>query len=345
MTLADPNSVLLERRASVLGPAYRLFYRDPIHIVRGNGTRLYDVDGVEYLDAYNNVPAVGHCHPAVVAAQSKQAGVLNTHTRYLSTELVEYAERLVDTFPDELSNVMFTCTGSESVDLALRIARHGRSGTGVVVTQNAYHGTTAAAAAISPSLGASMPLGADVRVVPAPRPNAGQNVGEKFAADVSAVIEDLHRHGHGVAALITDTIFSSDGVYPDPSGFLQPAVDAVRRSGGVFIADEVQPGFGRTGDGMWGFTRHGITPDLVVMGKPMGNGMPIAALVARPELLAEFGRQVRYFNTFGGNPVAIAAANAVLDVIEQESGVKLEVLKVDGESRIGPTQRRTRSGH
>jgi len=320
MTLTrNDNLSLQDRRARVLGPAYRLFYREPVQMARGAGTRLYDADGVEYLDAYNNVPAVGHCHPRVVEAQSRQARILNTHTRYLSPGVVDYAERLVATFPKALSNVMFTCTGSESVDLALRIARHGRAGTGVVVTENAYHGTTAAAAAISPSLGAAMPLGADVRGVPAPRQIDGVDVGAKLAADVSAAIDDLNRHGHGVAALVTDTIFSSDGVHPDPAGFLQPAVDAVHRAGGVFIADEVQPGFGRTGAGMWGFDRHGIVPDIVVMGKPMGNGMPIAAVVTRPELLAEFGSTVRYFNTFGGNPVAIAAANAVLDVIEDEN--------------------------
>lgn len=319
MTLAErqQRASLLQRRADVLGPAYRLFYRDPVEMVRGEGTKLYDADGVEYLDAYNNVPSVGHCHPRVVAAQSDQARLLNTHTRYLGSAVIDYAERLVATFPSELSNVMFTCTGSESVDLALRIARFGGRGTGVIVTDNAYHGTTAAAAAISPSLGSGQPLGADVRVVPAPRPRDA-DVADRFAADVAAAADDLTRHGHGVAALVTDTIFSSDGVHPGPAGLLAAAVDVVRAAGGLFIADEVQPGFGRTGAGMWGFDRHAVTPDLVVMGKPMGNGMPIAATVIRPELLHEFGSQVRYFNTFAGNPVAIAAAGAVLDVIEDE---------------------------
>ncbi|WP_037138643.1 aspartate aminotransferase family protein [Rhodococcoides fascians] len=319
MTATEQTSLTLtERRARVLGPAYRLFYREPVEIVRGAGTRLFDVDGVEYLDAYNNVPSVGHCHPKVVEAQSRQAATLNTHTRYLGHALVDYAERLVATFPAELSNVMFTCTGSEAVDLALRVARYTSKGTGVIVTENAYHGTTAAAAAVSPSLGAAMQLGPDVRVVPAPRTAAGVDTAEVFAAGVRRALDDLERCGHGVAALLTDTIFSSDGVRPGLSPFLGPAVDAVRQAGGVFVADEVQPGFGRTGTGMWGFERHRVVPDLVVMGKPMGNGMPIAALVARPELLARFGTDIRYFNTFGGNPVAIAAANAVLDVIEDE---------------------------
>lgn len=312
------SELLQQRRSRVLGPAYRLFYHEPVHIVRGVGTKLFDADGVEYLDAYNNVPAVGHCHPRVVEAQNRQAGILNTHTRYLGADVVDYAERLLATFPAPLSNVMFTCTGSEAVDLAVRIAGHGRSGTGVIVTENAYHGTTTAAAAISPSLGVAQPLGPDVRVVPSPHRFEGGEVETGFAAAVAAAADDLIRHGHGVAALVADSIFASDGVVADPAGFLCHAAEAVRAAGGVYIADEVQPGFGRTGAGMWGFDRHGVVPDLVVLGKPMGNGMPIAATVARPELIERFGADIRYFNTFGGNPVAIAAAAAVLDVIDDE---------------------------
>lgn len=301
---------LRRRRERALGPAYRLFYREPVTLVRGAGTKLYDADGREYLDAYNNVPSVGHCHPRVVAAQNRQAEILNTHTRYLSEQLVDYAERLLATFPAEVSNVMFTCTGSEAVDLALRVARFHRPGGAVIVSENAYHGATAAAAAISPSLGAA--AGADIVVVPAPA------AGVEFADGVRDAVGRVRERGQSLAALIVDTIFSSDGVRPDPAGFLRPAVDAVRAAGGLFIADEVQPGFGRTGAGMWGFTRHAVTPDLVVLGKPMGNGMPIAAMLARAELLAELGAQTRYFNTFAGNPVSIAAAGAVLDVIAEE---------------------------
>ncbi|MCR5978343.1 aminotransferase class III-fold pyridoxal phosphate-dependent enzyme [Gordonia jinghuaiqii] len=318
--MSEPHIMTLqERRARALGPAYRLFYREPVHVVRGSGTRLFDIDGVEYLDAYNNVPAVGHCHPRVVEAQYRQAATLNTHTRYLGTDLVDYAERLLATFPAPLANVMFTCTGSEAIDLALRVARHRRPGTGVVVTENAYHGTTAAAAAISPSLGGFAPLGTDVRVVPAPHRFPADEVDTAFPAAVRAAIDDLGRHGHGVAAFVADSIFASDGVIPGPTGFLRGAAEAVRAAGGVYIADEVQPGFGRLGTGMWGFARHGVEPDMVVLGKPMGNGMPIAATVVRPELLAAFGSEIRYFNTFGGNPVAIAAADAVLDVIDDEN--------------------------
>lgn len=181
---------------------------------------------------------------------------------------------------------------------------------GVIVTENAYHGVTAAVAEFSPSLGRGVPLGAHVRCVPAP-------MGRDFGADVQGAIDDLLRHGIKPAVLIVDTVFSSDGVIVDPT-ILAPAVAAIRAAGGLFIADEVQPGFGRLGSGMWGFSRHGLVPDMVSMGKPMGNGYPLAGLALRPEVIAEFGANARYFNTFGGNAVAAAVGNAVLDVIEGE---------------------------
>jgi 4-aminobutyrate aminotransferase-like enzyme len=234
--------------------------------------------------------------------------------------IITYAEALVATFPDPLSQVMFTCTGSESSDLALRIARQHTQGTGIIVTANAYHGLTAAVAEVSPSLGAGVPLGTHTRVVPAPDAYrvGAEHVADRFRADVEAAIADLRRHGIKPAALLFDTIFSSDGILSHPKGFIAGAVEAIREAGGIFIADEVQPGFGRTGDAMWGFVRHGVTPDLVVLGKPMGNGLPIGGVVARPELLREFARSARYFNTFGGNPVCCAAGLAVLQVIEDE---------------------------
>jgi 4-aminobutyrate aminotransferase-like enzyme len=311
---------LLERRTRVLGPSYKLFYERPVHVVRSEGVWLYDEEGASYLDVYNNVPSVGHCHPAVVEAVTRQMGVLNTHTRYLYDIVLTYAEKLLATFPSELSNVMFTCTGSESSDLAVRVAKRYTGAQGIIVTANGYHGITAAIAEMSPSLGNGVPLGNHVRSVPAPDAyrSGGRDVGECFGQAVEAAIADLARHGIRPAALMTDTIFSSDGVFSDPPGFLQRGVEAVRAAGGLFIADEVQPGFARTGDAMWGFQRHGIVPDLVTMGKPMGNGLPIGGVVARPHLLAEFAQDARYFNTFGGNPVCCAAANAVLDVIQNE---------------------------
>jgi 4-aminobutyrate aminotransferase-like enzyme len=306
----DPElASIVRRRARLLGPAYKLFYRNPVRFVRAEGVYMYDADGNAYLDAYNNVPVVGHCHPKVVEAIARQAGMLNTHTRYATDPILDYAERVLATFPDAIGNMMFTCTGSEAVDLALRIARFAAGGEGVVITQNAYHGVTTAAAEISPSLGPAVPLGRTVWTVPPPTEGADH---------VRAAIEDMTRHGVKFAAFIADSLFSSDGILPDPPGFLRPVADVVREHGGLYIADEVQPGFGRTGDAMWGFQRHGIVPDLVVMGKPMGNGMPIAAVAARPDLLAEFGGKIRYFNTFGGNSVCVAAAAAVLDIIESE---------------------------
>ena len=316
----DPaTESLIAARDRMLGPAYRLFYQRPVHLVRGEGTRLYDADGACYLDAYNNVASVGHCHPHVVEAVSRQLSTLNTHTRYLHGGIVDYSQRLLDTMPEQIDQVMYACTGSEVNDLALRVAEMHTGATGVIVTSDAYHGNTAAVTAISPSIGGATALGENVRAIPPPdsyRVPAGE-LAAKFTDDVAAAIADLESAGVGFSALIVDTIFSSDGIYPDPS-VLAPAVAAVHRAGGVFIADEVQPGFARTGEAMWGFLRHGVVPDLVTMGKPMGNGLPIAAMAARSDILDAFARGVPYFNTFGGNPVTVAAAAAVLDVIEDE---------------------------
>lgn len=318
--LSGEVSALIERRQRLLGPAYRLMYANPVHLVRGEGVWLYDQDGEAYLDVYNNVASVGHCHPRVVDAMTRQAATLSTNTRYLHETILDYSESLLATFPDSLGHVMFTCTGSETNDLAIRIAKAYTGGTGFIVTETAYHGITQAVSEMSPSLGQHVDLGAHVRTVPAPdlyRSATGDVAGE-FRANVEKAIGDLKRHGFKPAALIVDTLFSSDGVFPEPKGFLAGAVEAIREAGGLFIADEVQPGFGRTGECMWGFQRHGIEPDMVSLGKPMGNGYPVAGLVMKPHLVEEFGANARYFNTFGGNTVATATAKAVLDVIVDE---------------------------
>lgn len=311
---------LIDRRQRVLGAPYRLFYERPLEVARGEGVLLFDPDGVEYLDAYNNVPAVGHANARVRSAVDQQLGRVNTHTRYLSDAIVDYSERLLSLLPDHLEQVVYACSGSEAVDLALRIAGHVTRATGVVVTANAYHGTTQASAAISPSLGPNNRLPDHVVTVSAPDPvrdppGEGESA-TRFARRVEDAIDQLERRGVGFSALIVDSVLSSDGLVTDPVGFLGPAVDVVRRRGGLYIADEVQPGFGRLGSPWWGFLRHGVEPDLVVLGKPMGNGLPISAVVGRRAHLDAFGRDVRYFNTFGGSPVSIAAANAVLDEIE-----------------------------
>ncbi|HEY6497695.1 MAG TPA: aspartate aminotransferase family protein [Trebonia sp.] len=321
-SLPERTRTQVERRQRLLGPTYRLFYATPVEAVRAEGVHLYDADGRAYLDAYNNVPCVGHCHPRVTEAVARQMAVLNTNTRYIQDSILAYSERLLATFPGELANVTYTCTGSEANDLAMRVARYHTGNDGIIVTANAYHGLTAAVTEFSPSLGAGSPLGAHVRAIEAPdelRLPPGQTMADQMRARVRAAIDDLARHGFGLCAFIADSIFSSDGVYAHPAGFLQPVVEEVRRAGGLYIADEVQPGFGRNGDGWWGFQRHGIVPDIVTVGKPMGNGIPVAAAIFRPELLTEFGASIRYFNTFGGNTVSIAAAQAVLDVIRDEN--------------------------
>ncbi len=316
----DPASQdLVARRLRVLGTGSPLFYRAPIHMVSAEGVWMTDAHGTRYLDCYNNVPSVGHCHPHVVAAIARQAATLNTHTRYLGEGVLAYAEKLLATFPAALAKIAFTCTGSESADLALRIARLATGGSGFVVTTGAYHGNTTAVAEISPSYGPDVPIGLHVRTVPPPDPRAaGGDAGAMFAAAVQAAIADLRRHGVRFAGLMVDTVFSSDGVFAQPAGGLAAAADVVRDAGGLFIADEVQPGFGRTGEAMWGFLRHAITPDLVILGKPMGNGFPMGAVVARPDVFAPFSRGSGYFNTFAGNPVAAAAGLAVLEVLECE---------------------------
>jgi 4-aminobutyrate aminotransferase-like enzyme len=311
----------VDRRQATFGAASVLFYDQPIEMVRGEGVFLYDVNGKRYLDVYNNVPSVGHCHPRVVAAIGQQAAILNTNTRYLVRIVETYAERLLATFPAPLGNLLMTCTGSEANDVALRIAENVTHARGFIVTASAYHGNTAAVTYISPSSFTSKRLAPHIRTVPAPdaRFAADGDLAAHFAAQIQSAIDDLVASGQGFAGFVADSIFSSDGIFADPPGFLGQAVDVVRDAGGLFIADEVQPGFGRTGAGMWGFARHGVVPDIVTMGKPMGNGFPMGGVVTRPDYLAAFTRDTGYFNTFGGNPVAAAAGLAVLDVIADEN--------------------------
>ena len=316
------NAALLKRREKLLGPAYRLFYDEPVHIVRGEGVWLYDADGRKYLDMYNNVPHVGHCHPHVTDAVCRQMKVLNTHTRYLHENVLDYAERLIGKFPAELDTVMFCCTGSEANELALRIARRATGGTGLIVLSFAYHGNTQATYEISTSNISEQERPEHVETVPAPDvyrgPYRGPDAGEKFAAHLHEAIDKLNRRGIKPAAFVIDTIASSGGVVEPPPGYMSNAAKIIREAGGLFVADEVQPGFGRIGTNFWGFELDHVIPDIVTMGKPMGNGHPLAGIATKRELVEEFGRHGRYFNTFGGNPVSCAAGIAVLDVIERE---------------------------
>lgn len=329
---------LLARRRRLLGPAYRLFYDEPLHIVRGEGVWLYDAAGNRYLDLYNNVPHIGHCHPHVVAALSRQIATLNTHTRYLHENVLDYAERLLAYLPPDIDVAMFSCTGSEANELALRIARAATGGTGVIVTEFAYHGNTQATAEISTE--DTPPAERPGHVVAVPTPDVyrgsfrGDDAAGRYAACLEEAVATLERRGIRPAAFVIDTIVSSSGVVEPPPGYLRAAAAAARRAGALFVADEVQPGFGRTGRHFWGFEADELVPDIVTMGKPMGNGYPLAATAARRELVERFAQRTSYFNTFGGNPVAAAAGLAVLDVLERED-LRSNALKVGDRLKDG----------
>lgn len=317
----DPTELrLLQRRRAALGDIYPLFYERPLHVVRGDGTRLFDGQGREYLDAYNNVQAVGHSNPRVAEAVHRQLTRMNTHTRYLQDGIVDYAERHLATHPAHLDRMVFTNSGSESNDLAVTLARWRTGGHGVVVTANAYHGTTALLAALSPENGPGMPLAPWVRTVRPPDPlREGPCAGARFAADVRTAARDLAASGWGFAALMIDTILATDGIIPGPDGMLAAAFAAAHECGGLVVADEVQPGMGRLGRQMWGYRRHSDDVDLVTCGKPLAGGLPVGTLVLNSELSDGYAQDHRYFNTFGGNPVGIAAATAVLDEIEDRN--------------------------
>lgn len=313
----------IERRARLMGPNVPTFYRQPVHLVRGEGVWLWDVAGKRYLDCYNNVPHVGHCHPRVVEAISRQAATLNTHTRYLHDLVLDYIERLGATFNHGTTQAIMTCTGSEANDIALRMAQAVTGKTGIIATDNTYHGNTALVSQLSTR---KPPIGGyarNIRLVPAPdslRPVGGTVEGqaEAFAANVRQAIAELEAEGFGFSAMLLCPLFANEGLPDLAPGFLDPTMAAIRAAGGLMIADEVQPGFGRSGSHFWGHDRLGFAPDVVTMGKPMGNGHPVAAVFARADVMAAFRDAFGYFNTFGGNPVSAAAAMAVLDVIEQE---------------------------
>jgi len=319
----SPQDSLAARRASALGPAYRLFYEEPLHLVKGEGVWLTDADGRRYLDFYNNVPHVGHCHPQVVDAIAEQTRRLNTHTRYLHENVIGYAERLLARLPEPVDVAMFSCSGSEANELALRIARTATGRQGVVVIEQAYHGNSQATFEISTEDLPREQRPEHVVAVPAPDTYRGAHRGDDaadlYASELRAAIATLEKRGVGFAAFVIDTITSSSGVVEPPPRYLAAARDIVAEAGGLFIADEVQPGLGRTGTHFWGFEADAIVPDIVTLGKPLGNGYPLAATLARRDLVASFAERASYFNTFGGNPVATAAGLAVLDVVESEN--------------------------
>ena len=315
---------LMARREAVLGPNVPMFFENPVHLVKGEGVWVWDADGRKYLDCYNNVPHVGHCHPNVVAAIAAQAAILNTHTRYLHDGIIDYAERLTAKFQPQLNQVIMVCSGSEANDIALRMAQAMTGKTGIISTDNTYHGNTMAVSQLSsrkPPIGG---YAANIRHVTAPdtlRPVGGNTAGqaEAFAREIQIAIDDLEASGHGFSGFLFCPTFANEGLPNLPQDFMQPAAKVIHAAGGILIADEVQPGFGRSGDTWWGHDWLGLSPDVVTLGKPMANGHPVAAVVARAEVMAAFRNAFGYFNTFGGNPVSCAAAAATLDVIENEN--------------------------
>jgi 4-aminobutyrate aminotransferase-like enzyme len=315
------TSDLLERRRRAL-PRSPLFYSHPVHLVRGEGVWLFDPDDRRYLDCYNNVPVVGHSHPRIVQAVTQQQRLLATHSRYLHEAIVELAERLQATLPPELDAVMVVNSGSEANDLAWRIARAATGRAGAVVTAHAYHGLTEATHALSPEEWASGEQPAHVATIPAPDGYRGpyRRGDDGWVQRYAAHIDDAARAlgDRGFAAIYLDPGFTADGILSPPPSYLQEAARRAQALGGLVVADEVQAGHGRSGTHLWSFQASGITPDMVVMGKPMGNGFPVAALVVKSQLLEAIPEEVELFSTFGGNPVACAAALAVLAVIEDE---------------------------
>jgi 4-aminobutyrate aminotransferase-like enzyme len=316
---------LLARRYRVLGRNAPLFYDRPVHLVRGEGVWVEDADGRRYLDVYNNVPHVGHCHPHVVEAISRQAATLNLHTRYLHETVVRYAERLTATFDPSLSAVMFTCTGTEANELALRMARFKSGGRGIIVSDFSYHGNSETLASVTTCFPVPEAFPDFARKIKIPDPYRDRNgqsdseLADEFAGHVAEAIGSLQKSGIKMAALLMDASFANEGLPEPVPGYVAKAVALVRAAGGLLIADEVQCGFGRTGDAMWGYQLGGVVPDFVTMGKPMGNGHPVGGVAANSDLVDRFGLAATYFNTFGGNPVSAAAGMAVLDVIEQEN--------------------------
>ena len=318
---------LLERRERLLGPNNPLFYDDPVHLVKGEGVWLHDADGTLYLDCYNNVPCVGHCHPRVVKALCNQAAELNTHTRYLHENILDYAERLLGKFDDSLDRVALACTGSEANDLALRVVRINTGGEGFICTNATYHGNTTAVAQLSSIFEPVGDYGDHIRMVPwpdsyrAPDGVEGESLAGMYADAVRDAIESFADAGIPFAGMIACPIFANEGLPTIPAGYMEKAIGHVREAGGLFIADEVQSGFGRTGR-WWGYEQSGVVPDIITLGKPMAAGHPVSAVVARGDLLDNYRAHEMYFNTFGGNPVSCAVAHAVIDVIDDEELVE-----------------------
>ncbi len=317
------TSSLLQRRNQLVGEQAPLFYDEPLTLVKAEGVWLNDAEGKRYLDVYNNVPNVGHCHPHVVAALHHQASQINVHSRYLHPTLVEYGERLTASFDSSLSMFFPTCSGSEANELALRMTRQHTGNMGIICSNATYHGNTTAVDELATLFNGGKAKGPNVKAVAFPdnyRPLndlSGEALAQAYIEQVKEAIAELQDSEAGFAGLLFCPIFANEGLPDVPVNYMKQVAKLVHDAGGLLIFDEVQSGFGRTGD-MWAFQHINVVPDIVVLGKPMGNGHPLAGLVCSQELGREFRSQVMYFNTFAGNPVSCAVGNAVLDVIENE---------------------------
>lgn len=324
---ADNYSLLLKERKELIGKNLSISYKKNLKIVKGALQYLYDDKGNTYIDCVNNVSHVGHCHPTVVKAMQRQIATLNTNTRYLHDNIVEFAKKITTTLPKELSVCYFTNSGSEANDLAIRMSRHYTGQKDVIVLDHAYHGTSTVAIELSPYKfdgKGGFPQPAYIHKAQNPDQYRGEfryddkDAGHKYAKDVQRIITKLKNEHKAPAAFICETLLGVGGQIPLPENYLKDAYQYVRAAGGICIADEVQVGFGRVGKKFWGFELQGVSPDIVVLGKPIGNGHPLAAVVTTSEIADAFNNGMEYFNTFGGNPVSMAAGIAVLDVIENE---------------------------
>lgn len=316
------NAALIARRNNTIGPYSPLFYDEPLQFVSGSGVWLTEASGERYLDGYNNVPHVGHANERVVRAMHEQAATLNIHTRYLNDRVIGYSERLLATFAPNLDRVLYGNSGSEANELAIRIARQQTGATGMIVSDYSYHGTTITLAELTTGLQTREPLAPHVRTLRIPDldrdPRPETEILAETLAELDAAIESLREAGFGLAAALFDPLFSTEGMPRTPAGLVSGIAQRVRAAGGLLIADEVQSGFGRTGSHMWGFEAVGMQPDLVTMGKPMGNGHPMSAVVTSEAILDGFGSHNEFFNTFAGNPVSAAVGEAVLEEMNAE---------------------------
>jgi len=316
-----PVAEMMERRKKVMGSRPYVFYDPPLHLVRGEGVWLFDAEGRRYMDLYNNVPIVGHCNARVADAIAAQTRILNTNTRYLGTQLLDYAERLGALTGGELTACAFVNSGSEANDIAWRMAREWTGNRGALTQEFAYHGITEAIDALSPSALRAAKTPDHVRTIAAPDGYRGTfrrgtpDLGPRYAMDADRAIRSLAEAGMKPAAVIIDSAFLTNGVLEPVPGYVAEVFAKVRAAGGLCIADEVQSGFGRMGEHFWGYQHHGVTPDFVTIGKPAGNGHPIGVVLTRPEILDHFLTKTAFFSTFGGNNVSCAAGLAVLDEI------------------------------